>query len=215
MSLYGWGTPPYLILVVKAVFKPIGRAGVMVSLSWARLNFAARPPTVTDVTVRACRSSSKLDSACVAVAVIVYRAGQHPRRRVVRDPDRVAADVVAAVAVVRKQRVGRSRRARHRSSRPLELRAAASGVDAGGRVRRAGRPARLAGWVTTNIRHHILLAAIPAATPVTRRRRTTASPALRELCLHGHDTDADRRRAGLAKPLTHARNSRVVPTVAA
>src|SRR5882757_6998317 len=71
LPLYGRGTPPYVILVVNAVRKRIERAGVMVSLSRARLNFAARPPTVTDVTVRACRSRSKLDNACVAFAVII------------------------------------------------------------------------------------------------------------------------------------------------
>ena len=65
---------PAIVLVISVVIFvrfAIGRAGVIMSLSFARLNLAGFALTVTDVTLRAWRSRSKLDSAWVAVAVIL------------------------------------------------------------------------------------------------------------------------------------------------
>jgi hypothetical protein len=57
--------------VVNRACRATGRAGVITSLSAERPNLARAPFTVTDRTVKACRSRSKRDNACVAVAVIV------------------------------------------------------------------------------------------------------------------------------------------------
>ncbi len=57
--------------VVKLAWAAIGLDGVTTSSRPWRATVAAAPSTVTDATFRPVRSKSKLDSACVAVAVIV------------------------------------------------------------------------------------------------------------------------------------------------